>query len=366
MTTSLKPLVTAIEALLDQAERGIREEADEAFHDAAEIARNQLLTQLITLPGELQAVRFVRVHAQLLVDQDDRLYRVMGKGDDGYVQVLRAIVRSLAAAVRGIDTATLPVPLGVVREKERNNAARLARITGHLLAEGVEETLVRTIGCLGTRGTRAPAYVDRLLDELESFRFIPLGKGKATKTENASTQLMHLLIQGGFNHPRFHRYCTATMLLQVKDARSKEARLAVLNGLAQTIRSLKPLHGERYQPEAEPIDTALAAWIAEETLRVRLDDTVVETEAEYHRILMDLDVYQLAFLAKLFLDEGLIIGETKETYVRKLVAHFSSKGRDGITATSLIAKMTTRDDAVMHAVRRVLERLLERVQGMLG
>lgn len=413
MNTYLKPLIKIVKALVSEAGSplGIRDETAALFHDTAETVEHKLLNRLLELPDDQQAERFVRIQVQQLVELDDRLFTRMGAEATPHVDVLRAMVRRMAASVPNIDFATLPLPEGVFAEFREVQDSRLATITAYLRGEGVEEALVQTIGLLGTRDTRAPAgvgthnpagigtrnpaeggarelfagtrvsrvptladhrYGNRLLGELEGYRFIPLAKGKAAKSspavgraETASTQLMHLLIQCGYNNNRFHYYCTRHILHRLRQSHSKEGRLAILDEAAQTFRALKPLGAERYAPELEPIHEALLAWIAEETERVKLDDTLVDTEAEYHRIQLNLNVHEEAILAKLFYDEGLVAEENLEVYARKLAFHFSSKEREVVSGTSLRAKMTTNDQAVLHTVRRMLEKMVARVERML-
>lgn len=369
MTTYLKPLREATDRLMAQAASGVTEETVARFNAAAETAERNLLNKLLELPDDRQPERFVRMQVQELIVLDDRLHAAMGVAAAGHVGKLRAMARKLALTVPGVDVASLPMPRGVVQELAETRSDRLEKIAAHLREAGVEEALVGLVALIGeARGVRTLGdhrYLNRLLGELETFRFIPIAKGKASKGGDATAQLVHLLIQSGYNHLRFFHYCAAGILHEVKRSHSREARLKVLDEATQTIRALKPLGHDRYEPDFDPIDAALLAWIAEETEVIGQDTALVDTEAEYHQLLLEMDVHELALMARLFREEGLVERETLESYARKLAFHFSTKGRERITDTSLRTKMSAPEETALIAVGSWLQGMAGRVETMM-
>lgn len=179
-------------------------------------------------------------------------------------------------------------------------------------------------------------------------------------------EITNFLIYLNFNSYRFLNFSTRKMNEEVQKFSSLIGKLEKLAYFKKEINQKLIKPGCALRPERLHIQQQITKWLEEEINYLEKKRHLMvmypqknETNDEGFKIETSLSVPQLACLAKLLIESGVITNKKHSEVIRFLAAHFSTIKNENISSESLRSKYYTVEYSTRQAVSEIIKKLQE-------
>lgn len=239
---------------------------------------------------------------------------------------------------------------------------KLSEVLNHLehseMDGKLREIVLRPFESLGEFKPYTFSYQDQQYHEtylLAFYQAIKEGRQMCRKS------LILILWQVNFNAPKFFKYLTYRIHLEIQEKQTIEEKLMLLHYYQKLCNQLAIKTQLCYNTHLLPLKDQMSQWLKEEIYYLKNQGPNTLLENQEKKIQVKMSVAQLSLVARALFETGLIDG-TRKDLLRFLSSHFRTDQQGNISVDSLTGKYYKIETSTKRSVGRMMKKMLAHIE----